>query len=266
MATIGVLGDGAIGRLVAGRLRRQDQQVILKGRSGLAPSADLWLICTKSHQALAAVQALAPAPELPLVLLCNGLGPHEQLAEAFPNPLFLATTTYGARRQGEQVVMTGHGQCWYGHFKGSKAALPLVHSVLNLAMPPATCFADVLKPLWRKLAINAVINPLTARDQVTNGALLEEDYRVEIHTLVHEMQPVLAAEGVVLGKEELLAAVLAVAKATAANHSSMLEDRRLGRKTEIDAISGYLCEKAEEHGLLVPSHRQLWQEIRELNQ
>lgn len=266
MATVGILGDGAIGRLIAKRLADQDIDVYLKGRAPhpKAQDADLWLVCTKSHQAELALAALAPRPELPLVLLCNGLGPHERLAQRLSNPLFLGTTTYGAKRQGDQVLMTGRGHCGYGQVSGSLQPLPLVHWALHRALPPARYFPQVMEPLLQKLAINAVINPLTARDQVPNGALLASQYRQEITALIAEMTPVLQQEGLACTAQELLDNILAVAQATAANTSSMLADRQAGRKTEVDAINGYLCEKAQHHQLPAPLHRLLWQQIREL--
>ncbi|WP_417362149.1 ketopantoate reductase family protein [Gallaecimonas pentaromativorans] len=267
MAKIGILGAGTIGRLVAQRLRKADQEVTLKGREPVQENdAELWLICTKSYQVKEAVAALSPPCDVPLVLLCNGLGPHQTLAGLVSNPLYLGTTTYGARKSEGVVEMTGRGQCWYGHYRGSKAQLGLVHRVLNLALPPAQCFENVLAPLWRKLAINAVINPLTARDKVANGALLADTYQAEITALVTEMLPVLAAEGQAFTKEALVAQILAVAEATAANTSSMLADRLAHRRTEIDAINGYLCQKAQMQGLSTPRHLALWQQITALGE
>ena len=43
-----------------------------------------------------------------------------------------------------------------------------------------------------------------------------------------------------------------MAAATAANTSSMRQDVQAGRRTEVDAIGGYVCERADEHGVDVP--------------
>ena len=262
MAPVGIIGDGAIGRLIASRLRCQDWPVLLAGRQHPKNTpVCLWLICTKSYQVAEAVATLDT--QTPLVLLSNGLGPHQQLALR-PNPLYLGTTTYGARRQGNDVELTGRGHCDYGHYAGHSRHLPLVHTVLNAALPPARQHLVVMPALLRKLAINAVINPLTARDGVSNGALLAEHYCQEIQTLVDQMQPVLHGLGLPDNNAALSAQLYRVVANTAANHSSMLQDITNGRKTEIDSITGYLCQQAQQQHLPVPAHQALLEIIKDL--
>ena len=49
-----------------------------------------------------------------------------------------------------------------------------------------------------------------------------------------------------------MAAVESVAGATADNTSSMRQDVPAGRRTEVDAIGGYVLERAREYDLEVP--------------
>jgi 2-dehydropantoate 2-reductase len=49
---------------------------------------------------------------------------------------------------------------------------------------------------------------------------------------------------------------------TAPNDSSMLQDVRAGRRTEIDWINGAVVRLADRHGLSVPRHRQLVELVR----
>ncbi len=54
---------------------------------------------------------------------------------------------------------------------------------------------------------------------------------------------------------------LQVCQATAANISSMLQDIRAGRATEINAINGAVCELARQHGLASPENDLLVQQV-----
>ena len=49
---------------------------------------------------------------------------------------------------------------------------------------------------------------------------------------------------------------------TARNPSSMLQDVRAGRRTEIDWINGAIVRLAEKHHIPVPRHRQLVELVR----
>ncbi len=275
-APVTILGNGAIGSLCAGRLARAGYPVTLLGRTGalnavtldgamipLAPgqAPALVLVCVKAYQV---ADALAPllltlAPDTPLVLMHNGLGPHLWVQAHCPNPLVLASTTHGALKEQNRVRHTGWGECWYG--PAGKALAPghqaLVHQMLSQAQPPARAFDNVFEPLWWKLAINALINPLTARDGINNGQLLLPHYQAELQALAEELAPVMVAEGIPADAGAILAKALQVATMTAANQSSMLKDRLAGRQTEAAFIGGYIVQRARAHGLSVPGHAQL---------
>jgi 2-dehydropantoate 2-reductase len=55
---------------------------------------------------------------------------------------------------------------------------------------------------------------------------------------------------------------MAVAAATAANRSSMLQDVLAGRRTEIDQLNGQLLRIARRHGISVPLHEAVCSMIR----
>jgi 2-dehydropantoate 2-reductase len=53
-----------------------------------------------------------------------------------------------------------------------------------------------------------------------------------------------------------------VAKVTAGNRSSMLQDILAGRRTEIEHLTGALLRLAQRRGVNVPTHRAFYQLIR----
>jgi 2-dehydropantoate 2-reductase len=112
--------------------------------------------------------------------------------------------------------------------------------------------ADVEAVLWEKLLINVGINPLTALLRVPNGALpeLPEAWALAVAAAV-EALAVAQAAGVPLAvdPEERLRQVCL---ATAANHSSMLQDILAGRPTEIEALNGQVAARGRALGVPTP--------------
>lgn len=95
---------------------------------------------------------------------------------------------------------------------------------------------DTIRPqLWRKLAVNCVINPLTALWNCPNGEL--KNHPQEIATLCAEVASVIEREGLHTSAEDLRYYVEQVIESTAENISSMLQDIRALRHTEIDYIT-----------------------------
>ena len=91
--------------------------------------------------------------------------------------------------------------------------------------------------VWEKAVINAGINPLTALLNVPNGRLLETaETRELLRDLVMEATKVASTEGYRFTRS-LAEAAEALCRATSENLSSMLQDIRSGRRTEIEALS-----------------------------
>jgi 2-dehydropantoate 2-reductase len=83
-------------------------------------------------------------------------------------------------------------------------------------------------------------------------------------SLAQETAAVAAAEHVHLPFSNPIGAVEDVARKTAQNHSSMLQDVSRGAPTEIDAICGAVTQRAELHGIKTPYNRACWQLVRAL--
>ncbi|TLD12709.1 uncharacterized protein PgNI_03867 [Pyricularia grisea] len=112
----------------------------------------------------------------------------------------------------------------------------------------------------RKLAANAIINPLTALFGCVNGGVFGSPSRQNIiQQLISETGEVIRALlpsssareeiGEQFSDQGLSQYILEVATKTAKNSSSMLQDFREGRETEIGYINGYIVEQAKRLGL-----------------
>jgi 2-dehydropantoate 2-reductase len=121
---------------------------------------------------------------------------------------------------------------------------------------------DFEREVWRKALVNAAINPVTAARGVPNGRLLKGVARTEALRLLREALSAARAAGFDLSEEEAIRDFERVARATAENRSSMLQDLDRGRPTEIEAISGEILRTAGAHGFDLPATRAIIEEIR----
>lgn len=202
----------------------------------------------------------------PVVLLHNGLGGFEIATSILGEnyPILLATTSHGALKapNGKSATYTGLGKTQIGlphrsnalkdekHFPWVKQAT----SLLENALPPVEFVDDITRALWQKLAINCVINPLTALNNMRNGDVLLKEYDEIRHALCREFAMVAEQYGLIFSVQELEKNVLSVASLTAQNYSSMHQDIAMDRHTEIDAINGYIVSLANKKGISVPTH------------
>jgi 2-dehydropantoate 2-reductase len=134
-----------------------------------------------------------------------------------------------------------------------------------LLSPERTTQAQLLK-----LVINSVINPLTAAFHRKNGALLDLSYEPIMQFLVKEagaivraLLPDMPAKDV-YSDMVLNRAVLEVAKLTAQNTSSMLQDVQAGRPTEIDYINGYFVAQGKKLGLPWKYHAEMVERVKSM--
>ncbi|MGB1140817.1 MAG: ketopantoate reductase family protein [Halioglobus sp.] len=299
-----ILGAGAIGCLVASALSRAGGQATVLVRPGevtgprtlivdhegrqsrelvdtqTAQGAGViknLLVTTKAYDALDAIASIGSrlADGCTIMLLLNGMGIAEQVAEAHPTAQLLAgTTTEGAYRVAPlHIEHAGRGETRIGYLgPGGKESTshrsreaPDWFDVWQDSQLACDWDADIEAALWSKLAINCVINPLTALHRCRNGELSTRPALAdEVALLCREVQQVSYAAGFTKTAQELERIVASVIERTAQNRSSMLEDVERARPTEIDYITGYLLQVADRHGIVAPRNRELYGRIRDL--
>ncbi len=286
-----ILGAGSIGGLWATRLYqagrppqlllREEALADYKGLSidgkqsipvpattaaDLTRPIDHLLVCCKSYQTLDALTPLAPHfhEKTSLVLVQNGMGIAEQIKTRYPAlRLYCGSTTVGANRTSRFAIRpAGNGETQIGSFDEHAPDADTLADSLSCPGFPVTASRNILALLWRKLAVNCAINPLTVRYRCRNGELLSKpSARADLETICEEFSAVSRALGRESWVPDLRDTVIKVAQKTATNRSSMLQDVEAGRTTEIDAITGYLCREAERLSIPTPANQSLLDEI-----
>lgn len=239
-------------------------------------SADLVLVCVKSPaltDCLSHMQALFATSPL-TVFIQNGIN-HLSIAEGETFPMAFATTTEGANliAQGE-VRHAGRGLTSLGFLAMPGSDTPGMKQVARLAtiaeyfsqagLAAEVC-ADIGDRIWRKLLINVGINALTAVHDCANGALLDNPvWRDQMAELVKEARQVAIAAGAAV-PTDIFDTVVDVCLATANNISSMLQDVRAGRPTEIEAINGAIVCRGARFGIATPANAEITRQVRALS-
>ncbi|KAJ5301917.1 2-dehydropantoate 2-reductase family protein [Penicillium antarcticum] len=230
-------------------------------------------------KASATVTALEPfkariGRETTICLFQNGLGQVEELNEQlFIDPSTRPTYMFGIVRHGVylnsaiEAVLSGPNGCAAVGFvdSGDNAALCQHRFLLDalLRSPRLRCtelnWADLLRVQLLKLATNCVINPLTAVLDIRNGGLFDNPHLWPIqHCLLKEISNVfenlpeikcLPRDPAHFSVASLTAIVQDTVEKTAHNSSSMREDIRKGRPTEIGFINGWIIKRGKELGL-----------------
>jgi len=236
------------------------------------PTAHCILLCVKSHQVQAAIeQNNALFQTVPLTIaLQNGIGHLETLAELLPNGKWsVGITAQGANLlEPGRVRHGGNGLTSLGFLDTpspvAKKNLQQIATALTEAHIETVIEQDIRSKIWQKLLVNVGINALTAIHNCANGELLNsENTRHRMHMAIAEGAAVAEALGVNLDHDPISLA-MKICQDTGKNISSMLQDVRHQRRTEIDAINNAIVHQGHRLDIAVPENEALVQEIREL--
>jgi 2-dehydropantoate 2-reductase len=238
---VAVIGPGALGSLFAARLSRVIPTFVVGRDTVDVPQADWVIVLVKAYDTPAALHTARRMKPLGIVSLQNGL------VESVPQ----GVTTAAAYREGKRVVPVTTGSTLL------PPGFETLGKYLRKAGFEARVARDIRQARLRKLLANVCLNPVTALFRVRNGALREPPYAILAEALALEAAPVLRAEGLAITAAGAIARVMEVARTTARNRSSMLQDVLAGRRTENDHLTGALLRLARRHRLAVPTHAAL---------
>lgn len=289
---IGIIGTGAMGSLLAAhlaphadvtvvgtwtdgvraietygiRLEQDGKEIRVPVRAVRDPRqcapVDLALVAVKGHQTAraAAWARMVLKPEGIALTLQNGLGNFETLAEQ----VGLARAAMGVSMQGATLLGPGHvrhagrGPTTLGTTRSTYDHLAQAAALLNHAGLETHLTDDVNALLWGKLVVNSAINALSAILQVQNGWLAEDpNTRAIMSAAAQETANVAAALGITLPFTNAAERAIQVAKATAANHSSTLQDVLRGAPTELERINGAVVREGKRLGVATPVNESL---------
>jgi 2-dehydropantoate 2-reductase len=277
---ITIIGAGAVGS-VLGALLSREHEVTLVGRSdhvkainknGLQiegegtfkldavtdtsslPIQDFVIITVKAYDLERAVQDSKRliGPGTLLLIVQNGLmvlgGPlRVSFAKVCIGVAYMGATVVGPGK----VKLANKTKMTIGCMNGRLAQATRMAQLFNKVGMRSEVTDDIIGAAWMKTLVNASINPVTAITMEPNGSILADPRTHALSKKLFEEGLSVAKYWDILTDDDICYSdVEDVIRSTADNRSSMLQDLERGRRTEIDAINGAICEMSAEPSMV----------------
>jgi 2-dehydropantoate 2-reductase len=222
------------------------------------PVADLIIIAVKRYDLEALLEQLRPTvtPRTTLLTLQNGVDTEPCIRERLPDVPVLAGVAYIYSKIAEPGIIEHYkkGAVAIGQWPGAPSSLTIekVKDVFEQAGISCQVIRDIRRTKWEKMCWNVVFNPLTVliNDKVSR-ALSYPELRTVIERIVDETVAVAAAEGVSLSSD-MAEKTIQWSQEIRDIHTSMYDDWKAGRPTEIEHLNGYIVDRAKMLGISVP--------------
>lgn len=222
------------------------------------------IVTVKSFVTEKLARQLAPlvGADTYVFLLQNGYGNFEAAAQVIPeDKIVLGRVIFGAETLavGESKVTVIADDVMIGspHHLIAPDVLAEFAEVFHQARIPTQATPEIMKYVWGKIIYNSALNSLGAIFEVNYGQLAEmPETRDLMNKIVAEIFALLKVKAVTTFWPDAQAYLANfyenLLPPTAAHHSSMLQDIRSGRPTEIAALNGAVVKLARQEGLSTP--------------
>jgi 2-dehydropantoate 2-reductase len=231
--------------------------------------AEVVLFCVKTLDTEEAARQLAPhlLPKATVVSLQNGVENVECIRratgiEALPCVVYVGASIPAPGR----VKHAGGGRLIVGSPPDRPPAGPSRNeeverfaALFTQAGVPCAISEDITADLWIKLILNCAGNAVTALGRASYGQVARHELARQVLTATAEEAIAVAkAAGVRLPPAGLAAMGLKLAQDLGDATSSTAQDVERGKRTEIDALNGYVVRRAGELNVPVPVNRTLY--------
>ncbi|MEA2032960.1 MAG: 2-dehydropantoate 2-reductase [Euryarchaeota archaeon] len=233
---------------------------------------DVVLLTTKSFDTENTMQELQPliADNSVVISLQNGIGNEEIIALYVGKEHTMGGTVitgFEMPKPGEVEVTVSADTTKIGELNNeiTQRSRKIV-AIFNDAGMPSDAVDNIRMHIWAKALYSAALNPLSAIFRVEYGKLTDPHSFAIIEALIHEAFEGAKAEGVELfwnSAEEYLDYLRREQiPPTEKHHSSMLNDIKRGKKTEIDFLNGVFVDLGKRHNIPTPVNETIVREIK----
>jgi 2-dehydropantoate 2-reductase len=225
-------------------------------------SVDLIVLAVKCYDLLPALKEIAPLVEKEAVILTlqNGVDTEEQVLSYFKRDCVVAGLAYITARMASPGVIEHHrrGMISLGELSGEKSDRAThIYDLFSKAGISCSLRNRILNAKWEKLCWNATFNPLSVILDGPISLVLDSPPLLEIVRLgISEVMDVASAEGITLDPSTI-SKTISASNQFRGYHTSMYEDYKNGKQTEIDFLNGDIIARGKKLNIPTPTHQML---------
>jgi 2-dehydropantoate 2-reductase len=226
------------------------------------PSPDLVILSVKAYDLDEVLDQLQPVltDQTVLVTLQNGVDTEDRILARLQRDCVVGGVAYIYSKIIQPGVIEHYkrGAVAIGELMGHQSRrVRQIADLFKQAGLPCQIVEDVRRTKWEKMCWNCVFNPLTVliNDRVAKALDHPEMLNV-IPRIVEEVMAVSATYKVTLS-QDMASKVLRWSQEIRDIHTSMYDDWKAGRETEIESLNGYIVKRGRETGIPTPLNEAL---------
>ncbi|MCW4053054.1 MAG: 2-dehydropantoate 2-reductase [Candidatus Bathyarchaeota archaeon] len=233
-----------------------DQSFSLTAETGISriPRNSLVIVTTKTYDTAHAITGIKDMlkDDSILMVLQNGLG-NKAIVRAIVGEQI--EVLRGITMMASEFSSPGRIRFWKGETIVEKGkASDSIELLFNMCGLKTRVSDNIEQDVWSKLILNCVVNPLTTLFQVSNPKIISDNLQWVRHRVLEECLSIARAEGVEI-KTSLEKIDQKILKYT--NFSSMSQDIRKRKRTEIEFLNGKIVELGRKHRIQTPVNQTL---------
>lgn len=226
------------------------------------PRPDLIVLGVKAYDLDEVLTQIEPVltDQTVILTLQNGIDTEDRLVARLQRDCVIGGVAYIYSKIAEPGVIEHYkkGAVAIGEFMGQESArLLAIRDLFAAAGIPCHLSKDIRRSKWEKMCWNCVFNPVTVLiDDHVAKALDHPEMVGVIRQIVGEVAAISAAMKVPLPLD-MPERVVKATQEIRDIHTSMYDDWKAGRRTEIDSLNGFIVQKGRELGIPTPVNEAL---------
>ncbi len=231
------------------------------------PSPDLVILGVKAYDLDGVLDQIEPVltPQTVILTLQNGVDTEDRILARLNRACVVGGVAFIYSRILEPGVIEHfkRGAVAIGEMTGKKSErVEQIAALFTQAGIECTLSEDIRRSKWEKMCWNCVFNPITVlvNDRVAK-ALDHPEMLGVIRHVVAEVAAVASALKVPL-EPDIASKTIRITQSIRDIHTSMYDDWKAGRPSEIDALNGYIVRKGRDLGIPTPVNEALTAMVR----